>query len=1021
MTTYDTLSLIKRKTSAYNKLEKGEKNINYSDCILAVAKSGEALEFIPQNFITDELCLLALNNNAKRKNLLKYIPESLFTDEFIVKMLIMNGINLKHLPPNRLTKEILSIVAKKNPRIVKYLPIEYQTDDVYKQLIQTNIKTIKYIKKPDGELANFAIEINPTSIKYINDISILSTKSLDLVMHGNWRNLRYLPPKMLTRELCKYHFEKNWRSFEVIPNEFKTREWCELVLEKNFLYIQYCPEALLTNALCLKCVNQYGGCLNYIPTKFKTEEICLNAVIQDSYAIRYVPSEIATKQFYIKCIHANISCISLLPAELQNTEMYKIALEIVSFSDTFKEWLKSGLNRDLISDDEKKCYYNLRKFSSVLPDDFFDIDIFKMERKLNLRNITESYFDKDNGLFIVCENYYWRNIKKEFNSFEEYYSYLCNDLSGAILIDFDFAGVKISDYNLNGAFLSSNFLFEQKTYDDKFYNSVIGNHTKEISNTPMLMNEEMEEKSIVHSDDFGEKLNLRHRKIYYVTDLHLNHKLLARFPIRATVYEVRFFIHNYIKKMLNSTDVGIDDYLLIGGDTSFSFDISQIFFEELTKFWKPQHILVILGNHELWESNCTDGLLVDIISRYKTLFDNLGIVFLQNSLFIDTNFSKVVLHENDILNKNTDELLELVTKSNLLVFGSIGFSAYNKLHNAKSGMYNSAISSIEQELEHVHRCQNVYNKLASTLKNEQLIVLTHMPLKDWSIQPEEPNWIYVNGHTHSNEYIKTECKTIYADNQIGYQPKSVTLKYFYKSLDYDIFRNYSDGIYHISKQQYLDFYRGNGIMCNFNKSVDYITMLKRQGLYLFLLEIKYNNTLHILNGGQTKQLNITNLDYYYENMLKYGNFIKDKMRNYNHALKKIADLVKKIGGDGRIHGGIVDIDFFNHIYLNPSDGSISIYYSPSRGEVYAYSNLETLLSTHSPQLYENYNKLLTNSNSVIPFENTNGVDPNIFKLFDTSQYKTSYLLKGLQYLTENNIIRKWSDHLNFKDDEKLLN
>ncbi len=973
MKTHDTVSLIKQKKSFCSKLEKGKGNVNCSDCLSTVVQNGEALARISKDFITDKVCLLALKNNPKHQNLLQYIPESLLTDEFIIEVLTINVRYLKHLPLNKLTKEILTVVATRNPSIVKHLPIEFQTDEFYKQLLQANINTLKYIQKPSAELCNFAVSLKPMAIKYIESISTLSPESLELVMYGDWRNLRYLPEKMLTRELCEYHFKKNLKSFAIIPDEFKT------------------------------------------------EEICLNAVICDPNTIQYVPSKITTKEFYIKCIQANISCISLLPTELKTPEMYKIALGIVSFSDTFKEWLKSRSIRALISNDEKMCFYNLKSFSSVLPDDFFDVDILKMERELNLRNITQSYFDKDSGLFIVCENYYGRNTTKEFNTFEEYYSYLGNDLSGAILVDFDFTGVKMSDYNLSGAFLSSDYLFEQKNYDDKFYNSVIGNHTKEISNTPMLMNEEMEEKSIVHSDDFCERLNLRQRKIYYVTDLHLNHKLLARFPIRATVYEVRFFIHNYIKKMLNSTDVGIDDYLLIGGDTSFSFDISQIFFEELIKFWKPQHILVVLGNHELWESNCTDGSLVDIISRYKTLFDNLGIVFLQNSLFIDTNFSRVVLNEKDILNKSTDELLKIITKSNLLVFGSIGFSAYNKLYNAKSGMYNTAISSMEQEIEHVHRCQNVYNKLASALKNEQLIVLTHMPLKDWSIQPEEPNWIYVNGHTHSNEYTKTEYKTIYADNQIGYQPKSAKLKYFYKSLDYDIFRYYSDGIYHISKQQYLDFHRGNGIMCNFNKSVDYITMLKRQGLYLFLLENKHNNTLHILNGGQTKQLNITNLDYYYENMLKYGNFIKDKMRNYNNALKKISDFVKKIGGDGRIHGGIVDIDFLNHIYLNPSDGSISIYYSPSRGERYSYPNLETLLSTHTPQLYENYNRLIANSNSVIPFANTNGIDPNIFKIFDPSQYKTSYLLKGLQYLTENNIIRKWSDNFNFIDDEKLLN
>ena len=43
---------------------------------------------------------------------------------------------------------------------------------------------------------------------------------------------------------------------------------------------------------------------------------------------------------------------------------------------------------------------------------------------------------------------------------------------------------------------------------------------------------------------------------------------------------------------------------------------------------------------------------------------------------------------------------------------------------------------------------------------------------------------------------------------------------------------------------------------------------------------------------------------------------------YRNALKTISKEIRAFGGNGNIHGCIIDIDFFNHIYVNPFDGKI---------------------------------------------------------------------------------------------------
>ena len=58
---------------------------------------------------------------------------------------------------------------------------------------------------------------------------------------------------------------------------------------------------------------------------------------------------------------------------------------------------------------------------------------------------------------------------------------------------------------------------------------------------------------------------------------------------------------------------------------------------------------------------------------------------------------------------------------------------------------------------------------------------------------------------------------IYADNQLGYNYKTAFVKSFCIEYDYDLFSDYADGIYTITKTQYNDFYRGKNIGMDYNR------------------------------------------------------------------------------------------------------------------------------------------------------------------------------------------------------------
>lgn len=54
-------------------------------------------------------------------------------------------------------------------------------------------------------------------------------------------------------------------------------------------------------------------------------------------------------------------------------------------------------------------------------------------------------------------------------------------------------------------------------------------------------------------------------------------------------------------------------------------------------------------------------------------------------------------------------------------------------------------------------------------------------------------------------------KTVFADNQVGYSSDDYDLRYFLINGTYDSFINYSDGIYKITYEQYIDFNIGKNV------------------------------------------------------------------------------------------------------------------------------------------------------------------------------------------------------------------
>jgi len=269
-----------------------------------------------------------------------------------------------------------------------------------------------------------------------------------------------------------------------------------------------------------------------------------------------------------------------------------------------------------------------------------------------------------------------------------------------------------------------------------------------------------------------------------------------------------------------------------------------------------------------------------------------------------------------------------------------------------------------------------------------------------------PNWIYMYGHNHRNYFQNNQDGVVLADNQIGYSNKKFLLNRFFFDGKYDIFADYSDGIYNITAEQYKDFAIGKDIIMQYTNTLP-IVMVKKNGVYLFLRKSKRGYC--ILNGGKPVKVD-KKPEYYYEHMDAQIKKIMTPLQRYTKYQNEYSKYIRSIGGRGTIHGCIIDINFYSHIYINPLDGKVTPYFALDIVNKIIYPDFKSLLEAHAPECLEKY---ITSEHSLPAVRSVTGSKKAIYQ--DTDIYEVSRILKSMQYLQNEAVIRRWFED---KDNSK---
>lgn len=274
--------------------------------------------------------------------------------------------------------------------------------------------------------------------------------------------------------------------------------------------------------------------------------------------------------------------------------------------------------------------------------------------------------------------------------------------------------------------------------------------------------------------------------------------------------------------------------------------------------------------------------------------------------------------------------------------------------------------------------------------------------------------------------------------------------------------DYKDGIHDIAVDDYWTYLRNIDDDYKFKlrpvfKHTNYIKMIKRNGFVMFM-SVSHKGSLCILNGARLKKADFSP-EYYFENLERYANSVVSMFSKYWETLYKISEQITSLKPDktvlrkrdyakyvrecklknerplkfnewyelegktiklsGRVHGCIVDVDYYNHIYLNPYDGTIVPYRADSMYDKDVYKNTLSLISAQRPEMLKSFNDLTENqSMSLLCADNdvshellnpNDEVSTEFVKVYSHDMYGISNRLKPLQNIYDKKLIQVWYD------------
>lgn len=416
-------------------------------------------------------------------------------------------------------------------------------------------------------------------------------------------------------------------------------------------------------------------------------------------------------------------------------------------------------------------------------------------------------------------------------------------------------------------------------------------------------------------------------RIAYISDLHLHHHLESYNKNEDHMVNDMVDKLQRSLKCLNEGQFNQVFAIFLGGDISETPELTLKFLRILREnIHLP--IFFVLGNHDY--SSFSD--VPSCVKFYREKLHSLRITLLHNE-YVECWHGK----------------------EKFLIYGGTGFAKYDDRWNADNVICCPNFTR-EDEIRETNLFESAYRSALEAAKKNKccLLCLIHYPIHDCLNNKYDKEAIYFTGHNHYNEYVRTEEKVLFADNQVGYDKIEITFREATTGLVVNPYHELNDGLYQTTVKDYLKFYRylgeyaGDGTLLSRRCQNADLYVVKRKGYYGFFIisTQKASKGISIVNGGMTKKLTkSTDISWICENFDIVVSKYLQMLSPLRRVQEEISRELKELGLDGKIHGLIVDVDYYHHIALNPIEGNANFYYASEFGYKMDLSSFDEMITS----------------------------------------------------------------------------
>lgn len=193
---YEDLCILRECDYDLQKINFIDEKINECDdnfFLLALEKNGENLQFIPEYYISAEMCITAIKDAP---HVIESVPEKFITQELCNLAFKYYPNSLKYIPEKFITKEMLQVVEEIENNMVYSLPVHLHTLSMYKNinknvnLLRLNsdlIKTLESDKKFVYLLTSYRIEECPELVGLYTSHELAKKKIDDMFITDEYQ------------------------------------------------------------------------------------------------------------------------------------------------------------------------------------------------------------------------------------------------------------------------------------------------------------------------------------------------------------------------------------------------------------------------------------------------------------------------------------------------------------------------------------------------------------------------------------------------------------------------------------------------------------------------------------------------------------------------------------------------------------------------------------------------------------------------------------------------------------------